>query len=64
MVFRETRSGTHLVAECEGHGGDQHAKEQLQFAQSVLVQQQERERVDDGDQSAAPEGDSAIENKI
>ena len=34
-----------LVAEGEGHGGDEQPEEQLQLPQAVLVQEQEGERV-------------------
>lgn len=50
--------GEVLVPEGDAHYGDQEAEERLKFAQAVLVQQQEREGVGDGEQDSSPNGNA------
>lgn len=45
---------SYLVAERYRHDGDEEAEEQLQFPQTVLVQEQKGKRVDDGDKNSSP----------
>jgi len=48
----------YLVSKADSHHSDEEGEERLQLAQSVLVQQQEGERVCDRDQHASPQGNS------
>lgn len=48
----------YLISERECHDGDQQTEEELELPEPVLVEEQEREGVDDGDQGAAPERDT------
>lgn len=45
-----------LVAERDGHHGDEEAEEQLQLPEAVLVEEEEGEGVHDGDEAAGPKG--------
>ena len=49
---------THHVEEGDAHRGDESREERLQLPQSRTLQEQERERVDDRDQSPGPDGDA------